>query len=95
MKNAALDEQIEEVAIKGWIEMPDRLSFSARMITKLIEICCPLESLSLRRVQQKIQYLTSLGIEDFKNPTMCGNTPYYSRLATEMVLIELKFKVKK
>lgn len=94
MRNAALTDEMEKIEVKGWIEMPDRLSFSAKMITKLIEICCPLEAVSLRRVQQTAKYLTDLGIEDFQNPIMCSNTPYYSRCATEMILAKLKFKVK-
>lgn len=94
MKNATLEQELEQIGVKGWVQMTDRPSFSAKMITQLIQYSCPLEAVSLRRVQQAAKYLTDIDIPSLQNPEKCGNTPYYSRRATEMILIELKFKVK-
>jgi hypothetical protein len=94
MKSAELEQKLEEIEFKGWVQMTDRPSFSARMIAELINHSCPLESVSLRRVQQVAKHLTDIGTPSLQSPQMCGKTPYYSRRATEMVLIKLKFKVK-
>lgn len=94
MKSAELEQKLDEIEVKGCVQITDRPLFSARMIAELIRYSCPLEAVSLRRVQQIAQELTQKGAPSLQNPQMCGNTPYYSRRATEMILKKLKFKVK-
>ena len=96
MKSATLDhdcDALEQLEIKGYIALPDnRKAFSVAMILVLLNDQCPLQAVGRRTVQRAIADLKNLGIN--LNFIQSGNTPYYDRLATEMILIELKFKVR-
>lgn len=99
MKSATLDAEIEQLEIKGWVEIPNREAFSVRMIAKIIDSQCPLYSPSVRTIQRAIAELRDLNVDPNLNPILhpiwSANTPYYNKLATEMIILQLKFKVKK
>lgn len=92
MKNATLEAEIEQLEIKGWVEIPNRSAFSVRMIAKMIDVQCPMTSPSIKTIQRAIAKLRGYDIS--LTGTLVGNTPYYDRFTTEMILAELKFKVK-
>lgn len=94
MKSATLDAEIEQLEIKGWVEIPNREAFSVRMIAKIIDSQCPLYSPSVRTIQRAIAELRKLELDSILNPIWSATTPYYDRLATEMIIVQLKFKVK-
>ena len=97
MKNAVLDaetDELDRLEVKGCIQLPEnRKAFSVAMILLLLNDQCPLEAVSRRTVQRAIADLRNLGIQ--LNSIMSGNTPYYDAFSTELVLTQLKFKVKK
>lgn len=94
MKSAVLEleERLEDCVIKARVYIPDRKDFSLEMIYTLLYEQCPMQAPSLRDIQRKAKALKDLGVNlgEFK----CGNTPFYSRLGAEMIVNELKFKVK-
>lgn len=95
MKTASIEEKLEDLEIKGRVLLPkNRRDFSAKAIALLLYDQCPMTAPSLRTIQRAISELKDLGLEPILNPIFCGNTPIYSRLAAEMILAKLKFKVK-
>ena len=87
-----LEDKLEDCVIKGRIYIPDRKEFSVAQIYALLYAQCPLEAPSDRQIQRKIRDLKDLGetLGEFK----CGNTPFFDRFGTEMIINKLKFKVK-
>jgi len=92
MKIANLEEKLEDIHIKGRVKLPDLPAFSVSMIVMLLNEQCPMTAPCLRTVQRAASELKKLGVE--LTGDQIGNTPYYDRLSTEMILVELKFKVK-
>ena len=94
MKNAeqTLEKELEAIEIKGYVAVPDRPSFSVRMISRMIDISCPMTSVSLRTIQRAIAELRDMGVD--LTGSMVSNTPYFDRFSTELILLQLKFKVK-
>jgi predicted DNA-binding transcriptional regulator YafY len=95
MKNAGqtLEKELEAIEFKGYVLLADRPSFSLRMIERMIEISCPQEAVSLRTIQRAVESLRLLGVE--LSSCLKGNTPYFDLFSTELILLELKFKVQK
>lgn len=92
MKTANLEEKLEDTRINGRVKLPDLPAFSAPMIALLLNEECPMTAPCLRTVQRAISDLKKIGVE--LTGDQIGNTPYYDRLSTEMILVKLKFKVK-
>ena len=87
-------DELEQLEIKGWIQLPEnRKSFSVAMILVLLNIQCPLQAVCRRTIQRAIADLRLLEVH--LNSVMVGNTPYFDVFSTEMILVQLKFKVKK
>ena len=98
MKSANLEQDLSSLeAFRGLLELPlGRSDYSVRMIAKLIELQSPKDSISIRTIQRAIAGLKDLeDLQDLLNPTYKANTPYYGRLAAELILIQLKFTIKK
>jgi hypothetical protein len=93
MKNAAeLDHELEKVEYKGFLYLPDRPAFSARMIAALLNAQCPLSAVCLKTIQEAIKNLRDKGA--ISPCATQGNAPYFDRFYTEVILFKLKFKVK-
>jgi hypothetical protein len=92
MKNATLERELEDMRIKGWVQIPDIPSFSVRMIAKIIDASCPLNAVSLRTIQRAIVELRKLGVA--LDSTLISTTPYFDRFSTELIILQLNFKVK-
>jgi hypothetical protein len=92
MKTASLEEKLEDMQIKGRVRLPAFPAFSASMIATILNEECPMTAPCLRTVQRAISDLKKLPVE--LTGYQIGNTPYYDRISTEMILVELKFKVK-
>ncbi len=92
MKNATLERELEDMQIKGWVQIPDIPSFSVRMIAKIIEASCPLNAVSLRTIQRAIADLREIGVP--LTGSMISTTPYFDRFSTKLIIVQLKFKVK-
>lgn len=98
MKVANLEQDLCDLEVsRGLLELPsNRSDYSVRMIAKLIALQSPNDAVSVRTIQRAIAQLRDLeDLKDLLNPTYKANTPYYGRLAAELILIQLKFKVKK
>lgn len=92
MKTANIEEKLEDACIKGRVSIPDRPAYSVRMISILLNEQCPTTAPSVRIIQKAIAELKCLGIDlaEYK----VGHTPYYPRFSVEMILVQLRFKVK-
>ena len=100
MKSANLEQDLSSLeAFRCLLELPlGRSDYSVRMIAKLVELQSPKDSISIRTIQRAIaglKDLEDLQVQDLLNPTYKANTPYYGRLAAELILIHLKFTIKK
>jgi len=96
MKSATFNEvdELEQLEIKGWIQLPEnRKSFSVAMILILLNKQCPIQAVCRRTVQRAIFDLRQ--VEADLGSVMVGNTPYFDVFSTKMILVQLKFKVKK
>lgn len=89
MKSANLTQELIDLRVKGYVELPDLDSFSVNDILIIIKSYCPQKAVCDRTVQRAIARVEAPPVQ------WVGNAPYYNRLYTEAVLILLKFKVRK